>query len=424
MAVPIEAEDVGVLGVRFGCETDGAVAPLRGLLPNVTFYGQSTEVAVRPSLPTLRISDALSVVEGEPLVFRIELTDYVGQEVTLAYTISAETPYTSAPHDYLEGPLTVTIPNSLEAAFITVYTEYDDLHEADEQITVRLGAVPVDAVSGNPLLSYSDAQGLGTILDDDDLIVTVSDSAPAQEEVDEFVVFQVEVANAGRDVALFFRTEDIPPDTPLPPDLEDLFVSIRRAVGDVACVDPPTPDYQALTKTLEFTPDVGSGTVEVPLCPDEEAEPTELFNLEWSYADPAGPTGTALGIIEADKMRIFVMEACEAALLSVTVDDAHACGDESSEEVEFIVALAPGFLGFEAVTLDYVARPADSLETAEPRAIAYGSDTGNSCGRRAASPKVDGDFESVRKDSDVHGYARRPVCFEPAQHASSRGAGA
>ena len=397
---PIEAEDVGVLGVRFGCETDGAVAPLRGLLPNVTFYGQSTEVAVRPSLPTLRISDALSVVEGEPLVFRIELTDYVGQEVTLAYTISAETPYTSAPHDYLEGPLTVTIPNSLEAAFITVYTEYDDLHEADEQITVRLGAVPVDAVSGNPLLSYSDAQGLGTILDDDDLIVTVSDSAPAQEEVDEFVVFQVEVANAGRDVALFFRTEDIPPDTPLPPDLEDLFVSIRRAVGDVACVDPPTPDYQALTKTLEFTPDVVdfgpvAGTVEVPLCPDEEAEPTELFNLEWSYG--SDPTGTAVGIIEADKMRIFVMEACDAALLSVTVDDAHACGDESSEEVVFTVVLAPSFLGFgESVTLDYVARPADSLETVEFRAIGYGSDTNNPCDTAAPLPlEVDGDFESV-----------------------------
>ena len=68
---PLAAEDVGVLGVRFGCETDGAVAPLRGLLPNVTFYGQSTEVAVRPSLPTLRIWDPPEdLEEGEPLVFK------------------------------------------------------------------------------------------------------------------------------------------------------------------------------------------------------------------------------------------------------------------------------------------------------------------------------------------------------------------
>ena len=34
---------VGVLGVQFLCETDGAVAPLRGLFPTVTFHGQAAE---------------------------------------------------------------------------------------------------------------------------------------------------------------------------------------------------------------------------------------------------------------------------------------------------------------------------------------------------------------------------------------------
>ena len=32
---------VGVLGVQFLCESDGAVAPLRGLFPTVTFHGQA-----------------------------------------------------------------------------------------------------------------------------------------------------------------------------------------------------------------------------------------------------------------------------------------------------------------------------------------------------------------------------------------------
>ena len=38
---------VGVLGVQFLCESDGAVAPLRGLFPTVTFHGQAAEVVQR-----------------------------------------------------------------------------------------------------------------------------------------------------------------------------------------------------------------------------------------------------------------------------------------------------------------------------------------------------------------------------------------
>ncbi len=51
--VPIAgaARGVGVLGVRFACETDGAVAPLRGLLPTVNFMGQASEVVIGP--PTI-----------------------------------------------------------------------------------------------------------------------------------------------------------------------------------------------------------------------------------------------------------------------------------------------------------------------------------------------------------------------------------
>ena len=41
---------VGILGVRFLCETDGAVAPLAGLFSTVTFRGQATEVVMREPL--------------------------------------------------------------------------------------------------------------------------------------------------------------------------------------------------------------------------------------------------------------------------------------------------------------------------------------------------------------------------------------
>lgn len=46
-----ESGGVGVVIVEFACETDGAVAPLRGLFPTVTFHGQASEVVVRPPVP-------------------------------------------------------------------------------------------------------------------------------------------------------------------------------------------------------------------------------------------------------------------------------------------------------------------------------------------------------------------------------------
>ena len=42
-----EIGGVGVLGVQFLCESDGAVAPLRGVFPTVTFHGQAAEVVQR-----------------------------------------------------------------------------------------------------------------------------------------------------------------------------------------------------------------------------------------------------------------------------------------------------------------------------------------------------------------------------------------
>ena len=53
---------VGVLGVQFLCETDGAVAPLRGLFPTVTFHGQAAEagpLAVSVSNPEVQEGPAI-----------------------------------------------------------------------------------------------------------------------------------------------------------------------------------------------------------------------------------------------------------------------------------------------------------------------------------------------------------------------------
>ncbi len=40
-------DGMGVLVVRFQCETDGALAPLAGVFPIITVHGQATEVVIR-----------------------------------------------------------------------------------------------------------------------------------------------------------------------------------------------------------------------------------------------------------------------------------------------------------------------------------------------------------------------------------------
>ncbi len=42
-----DADGMGVLVVRFQCETDGALAPLAGVFPIITVHGQATEVVIR-----------------------------------------------------------------------------------------------------------------------------------------------------------------------------------------------------------------------------------------------------------------------------------------------------------------------------------------------------------------------------------------
>ena len=90
---PGEISAAGLFGVSFQCETDGAVAPLRGLFPTVTFLGQASEVAMQLGPPRVSISD-VEVWEGEPLEFVLSLSTPPVTDVTLDYSVRAATPHT------------------------------------------------------------------------------------------------------------------------------------------------------------------------------------------------------------------------------------------------------------------------------------------------------------------------------------------
>ena len=99
-----ETGGVGVLGVQFLCESDGAVAPLRGLFPTVTFHGQATEVVQREARLVVGFTDSNYVArEGtDPdLVFTVRVQPRLDVPVSFTYKIVGVGDETTAePEDF------------------------------------------------------------------------------------------------------------------------------------------------------------------------------------------------------------------------------------------------------------------------------------------------------------------------------------
>ena len=126
---------VGVLGVQFLCESDGAVAPLRGLFPTVTFHGQASEVVLREPPPVgVRFDqDPVSAVEGELLVFTVTIDRALPQDLAVTYVVDEDESTATAP-DYQPPLGTVMIHAGDTSAVISVTT-------VDEDVSMRAPSI-------------------------------------------------------------------------------------------------------------------------------------------------------------------------------------------------------------------------------------------------------------------------------------------
>lgn len=200
-------QGVGVIGVRFECETDGAVAPLAGLFPTVGFYGQAAEVIAIPPRPLLSVTDADTDEDTGRLEFRITLSAPSAQDMTVHYKTEtgggdhkaiAGDDYTPvddslqiparklsdlieveiAPDSDLEEPETFLLDLRLEPSNPCAYDapaladpiESDEIKiQCDDPDDASTYQMPVDP-SSNPLelkLDYWKIQVTGTINNDD-----------------------------------------------------------------------------------------------------------------------------------------------------------------------------------------------------------------------------------------------------------------
>ena len=139
---------VGVLGVQFLCETDGAVAPLRGLFPTVTFHGQAAEVVLRePRFIVGFEPTRVEVTEGTDaeLVFTVVVEPAFGEDVTLSYgVVDPDTTVESGDFqgtDFADLTGTVEIPTGESSAQIVLRLVDDGFYEGTEELVLNLTGV-------------------------------------------------------------------------------------------------------------------------------------------------------------------------------------------------------------------------------------------------------------------------------------------
>ena len=343
------AGGVGVLGVQFLCESDGAVAPLRGLFPTVTFHGQASEVVLQePRFVVGFKPTRVEVEEGtDPqLVFTVRVEPAQGQNVTLTYRLDRDET-TAQPQDFVsgvsgfaeldqfeldsEGDLvgTVVIPANADSAQIALPLFDDDFFEGTEELVLELtGADPPgiqldgDRIIATGVIEDGDPEPFLQIIGAPQ-VVEGGDGTPDSE----YLVFEVRVGREdGVEVADIAQPFTVQAST-----LDD--AAARGGDCDWAALGEDCPwatanqDYNPVDDMLTFSP---GGELSVPVVVatlDDESspvgEPTEYVRLVLNV-DPAyaGIAPALHGVRWKADGKILDDEATVSSISDVTPPDA------------------------------------------------------------------------------------------------------
>ena len=171
------AHSARLIEVHFTCETDGAVAPLRGLFPTITMHGRASEVTVFADGPQIVVAPA-SAPEGDELVVVVTLNVPATDDIEFAYftqdRTATSTTETSEPGelDFEAVPEDLGAVAVIPAGFTTtemyVATHDDNVCEGDEMLSLLV------SVSGSNVASTSGVDDgvrfttAATITDEDD----------------------------------------------------------------------------------------------------------------------------------------------------------------------------------------------------------------------------------------------------------------
>lgn len=243
--------------------------------------GQATITIVDDDgLSSLAITDQ-TVDEGNTgtvdAIFEVTLSPASAQTVSVDYTTTDGTAVSG--NDYTAISDTLTFDPGETSKFITVTVSGDRIDEGDsETFTVDLS----DEVNAN----LDDAQGLGTILDDDVATVTMTANP------------QVVEGDTGTTTATFTVTLSTP---------TAFTVTVDYATDDGFEGAEAGSDYEAVSGTLTFDPGETIQNIDVSVFGDTENEPNETFVVRLSNADPVNiQANTASATIINDDFRVYL----------------------------------------------------------------------------------------------------------------------
>jgi ELWxxDGT repeat protein len=214
-------------------------------------HGQELWKLVEDMIPELTVDDA-TVSEGhtgtQSASFTVTLSDPSTLPVTVSYTTANGTA-TTGNNDYVANTGTLTFTPGETTKTITVTVKGDRIGEPNETFLVNLSS-PTNAV-------LADAQGVGTITDDEPL-VSIRDMAKQEGRKNSKTLFTFTVtlsAAYDQPVTMSFRTVD-------------------------GTAKTSNSDYVAKTGTLTFAPGETTKTITIEVKGDSKLENDETFYLD------------------------------------------------------------------------------------------------------------------------------------------------
>jgi chitinase len=218
--------------------------------------------------PTISVADATAAELGGTLSFTISLSTASGQEVDVDYTTTDGS--ATGGSDFAAATGTATIPAGATSTQVDITLTDDTTYEGDEGLTLDLTA-PFNA-------SIADAQGAGTVQDDDSLPAASIDDV------------QVVEGNAGSTAATF--TVSLANASAFP-------VTVDWAASDATAT--AGIDFTAAGGTVSFVPGATSAEAVVDVTGDTAAELNETFAV--TLTNPSGASvadATGIGTITDD----------------------------------------------------------------------------------------------------------------------------
>ncbi|MBL8820475.1 MAG: hypothetical protein JNL58_30910 [Planctomyces sp.] len=218
------------------------------------------------SLPSISVGDA-STDEGGNLTFSVSLSTSSAESVTVQYSTSNGS--ATAGSDFVQQSGTVTFVPGETTKTVTITSLQDSTYESTESLTLNL-TNPIGAV-------LNDAQGSGTIRDDDPLpppSISISDVSVNEGKLNTSgknsgqpqltnMTFTVSLSSAStQTVSVSFATQD--------------------GTATVA-----NSDYRSGSGTIVFNPGETSKAISVVIVGDNTAESNESFNVSLSNASNA-----------------------------------------------------------------------------------------------------------------------------------------